>query len=68
MSWIKSATESSPPKGALRPPAATAELVRNGCTFVTIATDAPARFAAIAARKPATPPPMIKTSKSGTLL
>ena len=47
---------------ALMPPAAATECERTGWTLETIATDAPACAAAIAARWPASPAPMIRTS------
>src|SRR5437870_1759198 len=50
---------------ALMPPAAATECERTGWTLLMIATLAPARAAARAARWPARPAPMIKTSCAG---
>src|SRR4051794_32949437 len=50
---------------ALIPPAAATECERTGCTLLMIATDAPSSAAARAARWPARPAPMIKTSCAG---
>ena len=50
---------------ALIPPAAATECERTGWTFETIATVAPVWAAASAARCPASPAPMIRTSWEG---
>src|SRR3954465_12407442 len=47
------------------PPAAATERDRTGCTLLMIATDAPSSAAARAARWPARPAPMIRTSCAG---
>src|ERR1700709_2643831 len=47
------------------PPAAATEGERTGCTLERIATEAPVRAAASAARWPARPAPMIRTSWEG---
>src|SRR3954470_12350464 len=52
---------------ALIPPAAATEWLRTGWTFDRIATVAPARAAARAARWPARPAPMMSTSWAGIL-
>src|SRR3954447_8739784 len=50
---------------ALIPPAAATECERTGCTLLMIATEAPSSAAARAARWPARPAPMIRTSCAG---
>src|SRR5204862_7594693 len=50
---------------ALMPPAAATECERTGWTLLMIATVAPASAAASAARCPANPAPMIRTSWDG---
>src|SRR3954447_21428653 len=57
--------ESSGFSAALMPPAAALEWLRTGWTLLMIATVAPARAAARAARWPASPAPMINTSCAG---
>ena len=57
--------ESSGFSAALMPPAAALECERTGWTLLMIATVAPARAAASAARWPARPAPMIRTSCAG---
>ena len=52
---------------ALMPPAAATECERTGWTLLMIATDAPASAAARAARWPARPAPMMRTSCAGML-
>src|SRR3954468_6547126 len=47
------------------PPAAATECERTGWTLLMIATDAPSSAAAVAARWPARPAPMIRTSCAG---
>src|SRR3712207_3899020 len=47
------------------PPAAATECERTGCTLLRMATDAPASAAARAARWPARPAPMMRTSCAG---
>src|ERR1700754_4541436 len=47
------------------PPAAATECERTGCTLLMIATEAPSSAAARAARWPARPAPMIRTSCAG---
>ena len=66
MSSANFSVESSFPSGAFRPPGDNAELVRSGWTLLRTATDAPARLAAIAARRPDAPPPITRTSYCGT--
>ena len=53
---------------ALMPPAAATECERTGWTLLNSATDAPASAAASAARWPARPAPMMRTSCAGMLL
>src|SRR6185437_16184881 len=50
---------------ALMPPAAATECESTGCTLLNSATDAPASAAARAARWPARPAPMMRTSCAG---
>src|SRR3954471_8963867 len=50
---------------ALMPPAAATECERTGWTLLRIATDAPSSAAAWAARWPARPAPMMRTSCAG---
>src|SRR5680860_1736244 len=57
--------ESSGFSAALMPPAAALECDRTGWTLLMIATVAPERAAASAARWPARPAPMINTSWEG---
>ena len=57
--------ESSGFSAALMPPAAALECERTGWTLDMIATVAPSRAAARAARWPARPAPMIRTSCAG---
>src|SRR6188508_853940 len=57
--------ESSGLRAALMPPAAALECERTGWTLLMIATVAPALAAARAARWPASPAPMIRTSCAG---
>ena len=57
--------ESSGFSAALMPPAAALECDRTGWTLLMIATVAPARAAARAARWPARPAPMMRTSCAG---
>ena len=65
ISWANFSAESSLPRGAFRPPGDSAELVRSGWTLLSTATDAPARLAAMAARRPEAPPPITRTSNCG---
>ena len=57
--------ESSGLSAALMPPAAALEWERTGWTLLMMATDDPAPAAAIAARWPASPAPMMSTSCAG---
>ena len=57
--------ESSGFSAALMPPAAALECERTGWTLDMMATAAPVRAAASAARWPASPAPMMRTSCAG---
>ena len=65
MSKACDSQESSGFSAALMPPAAALEWERTGWTLLMMATDDPAPAAAIAARWPASPAPMMRTSCAG---
>ena len=60
--WISGLSSEALPSAALMPPSAAPECERVGWSLETTATSAPARFASIAARIPASPAPTITTS------